>query len=275
VLAALSAPAERWAEVVALVNAHPEVAHNYRREHALNMWFVVGAASTAAADAVLAAIQAETGLEVFAFPKEREFFVELRLPLILPGEATRPAPPPTTTAAAPRPDAPPAAPPAAPVTLDDFDQALITATQGGLPLLQRPYEAIGAMLGVSAEVVRERLAGMLAQGLIRRIGAVPNHYALGFTANGMTVWDVDDARVEELGARIGALSGVSHCYRRPRHLPLWPYNLFAMLHGRSRAEVQAQAEQLRALLGDACRAHDILYSTEILKKTGLRLGHTG
>ena len=269
VLAALAVPAERWEEVVALVNDHPEVAHNYRREHALNMWFVVGTASTAAADAVLGAIQAETGLAVYAFPKEREFFVELRLPLLLPGEAARPTTPQPPTPA--RPDAQATTP----VALDDFDHALIAATQGGLPLLQRPYEAVGAMLGVSAEVVRERLAGMLAQGLIRRIGAVPNHYALGFTANGMTVWDVDDARVEALGERIGALPGVSHCYRRPRHLPLWPYNLFAMLHGRSRAEVQVQAEQLRALLGDACRGHDILYSTEILKKTGLRLAHAG
>jgi DNA-binding Lrp family transcriptional regulator len=274
VLAALAVPAPRWSEVVALVNAHPEVAHNYRREHALNMWFVVGAASTAAADAVLAAIQAETGLEVFAFPKEREFFVELRLPLILPGEAARPTPTPSS-APVPAPAPAPAASPAAPVVLDDFDQALITATQGGLPLLQRPYEAVGAVLGVSAEAVRDRLADLLAQGVIRRIGAVPNHYALGFIANGMTVWDVDDTRVEELGQRIGALPGVSHCYRRPRHLPLWRYNLFAMLHGRNRAEVQAQAEQLRALLGDACRAHDILYSTEILKKTGLRLAHAG
>ncbi len=64
---------------------------------------------------------------------------------------------------------------------------------------------------------------------------------------------------------------MSHCYRRPRHLPLWPYNLFVMLHGPSREHVAAQAERIRAMLGDACRSHDILYSTEILKKTGLRL----
>jgi siroheme decarboxylase len=100
---------------------------------------------------------------------------------------------------------------------------------------------------------------------------VPNHYRLGFTANGMSVWDVDDARVDELGARIGELPGVSHCYRRPRRLPVWPYNLFAMLHGRSREEVEQQAQEIASMLGGACRAHDILYSTAILKKTGLRL----
>jgi DNA-binding Lrp family transcriptional regulator len=119
--------------------------------------------------------------------------------------------------------------------------------------------------------VRERLAAMLASGVVRRIGAVPHHVRLGFTANGMSVWDVDDARVDALGGAIAALPGVSHCYRRPRHLPDWPYNLFVMLHGRERAEVEQQAARVAELLGDACRGHEILYSTAVLKKTGLRL----
>jgi len=157
------------------------------------------------------------------------------------------------------------------MSLTEFDRELIAATQGGLPLVSRPYEALGAMLGVPGETVRQRLASMLAEGLVRRIGAVPNHYRLGFTANGMSVWDVDDAQVDALGARVATLEGVSHCYRRPRHGSDWPYNLFAMLHGRSRTEVQQQADRIEALLGNACRAHDILYSTAILKKTGLRL----
>ncbi len=157
------------------------------------------------------------------------------------------------------------------MALDDFDRALIAATQGGLPLVPRPYDAVGERLGVSGQQVRERLKQMLETGLIRRIGAVPNHYRLGFTANGMSVWNVDDAQVGALGERIGELPGVSHCYRRPRRLPAWPYNLFAMLHGRSRAEVEQQAAQVQQLLGAACTGHDILYSTAILKKTGLRL----
>lgn len=178
------------------------------------------------------------------------------------------------------------------MALSEFDRRLIRATQAGLPLVPRPYEAVGAMLGVSGEAVRERLQTMIDTGLVRRIGAIPNHYRLGFTANGMSVWDVDDARVDEFGERIGELPGVSHCYRRPRRRPkaspgvaqetrfpaaggyLWPYNLFAMLHGRSREEVEQQAEQIAHLLGDACRSHDILYSTAILKKTGLRLNES-
>jgi DNA-binding Lrp family transcriptional regulator len=157
------------------------------------------------------------------------------------------------------------------MALNDFDRRLIAATQSGLPLVPQPYEAVGAVLGVSGDIVRERLAQMLEEGLIRRIGAVPNHYRLGYVANGMTVWDVDDARIDELGQQVGALPGVSHCYRRPRKLPLWPYNLFAMVHGRERSEVEQQAQAIRQLLGEACRASDILYSSAILKKTGLRL----
>lgn len=155
--------------------------------------------------------------------------------------------------------------------LSDFDRRLIAATQSGLPLVPRPYEAVAAMLGVTGDAVRERFAQMLRDGLVRRIGAVPNHYLMGYTANGMTVWDVDDARVDALGEQVGALPGVTHCYRRARELPRWPYNLYAMLHGRTREAVEVQRREIRALLGDACRSDDVLYSCGILKKTGLRL----
>jgi len=158
------------------------------------------------------------------------------------------------------------------VPLDDIDRALIRATQGGLPLVARPYHALARQLGLEAEVVMERLQAMLKSGIIRRIGVVPNHYAIGWTANGMTVWDVADDQVDALGEQVGALHFVTHCYRRPRALPVWPYNLFAMVHGGSRDECAAQAAQIQTLLGNACRGGDILYSTEILKKTGLRIG---
>ena len=156
--------------------------------------------------------------------------------------------------------------------LDEIDRRIVQATQAGLPLTPRPYHAVAERLGLTAELVMARMAAMLENGMIRRIGVVPNHYALGFTFNGMTVWDVDDDLVDELGEAVGRLPFVSHCYRRPRRLPLWPYNLFAMVHAKSREQAQAYADQITALLGDACRKSDILYSSRILKKTGLRIG---
>jgi siroheme decarboxylase len=155
--------------------------------------------------------------------------------------------------------------------LDALDRRLIVATQAGLPRVPRPYDAIGGELGIAGDEVIARLRRMLESGVIRRIGAVPNHYAIGYTANGMSVWDVDDDRIDELGAQVGALTFVTHCYRRPRRLPDWPYNLFAMVHSQTREEVATRVAEIAALLGDACRAHDILYSTAILKKTGLRI----
>lgn len=156
--------------------------------------------------------------------------------------------------------------------LDPIDRRIVLATQSGLPLVPQPYHAVARQVGVSPEEVMARMRRMLETGMIRRIGVVPNHYALGYKANGMTVWDVLDDRVDELGERVGALEFVSHCYQRPRHLPEWPYNFFAMVHGRNRAEVEAQVRQIAELLGDADRGHEILYSTRILKKTGLRIG---
>lgn len=156
--------------------------------------------------------------------------------------------------------------------LDEIDRRIVLATQSGLPLEPQPYLAVAQQVGVSAEEVMTRMRRMLETGMIRRIGAVPNHYALGYKANGMTVWDVPDEKVDELGELVGALDFVSHCYQRPRHMPEWPYNFFAMVHGHDRGEVEEQVRLIADLLGDADRDHKILYSTRILKKTGLRIG---
>ena len=153
----------------------------------------------------------------------------------------------------------------------NIDRALIAATQAGMPLVPLPFAAIAAEAGLDARTVKRRFAEMIETRVVRRIAAVPNHYALGLRANGMTVWDVDDASISELGPKVGALDFVSHCYRRPRVDGLWSFNLFAMVHGRSRDEVEAKAGEIAQLLGDACKARDILYSTRILKKTGFRL----
>jgi DNA-binding Lrp family transcriptional regulator len=155
--------------------------------------------------------------------------------------------------------------------IDPIDRRIIVATQRGLPLSPRPYQDIARQLGLNEPDVIARVRRMLAAGIIRRIGAVPNHYALGYRTNGMSVWDVPDGRVGEAGRRIGALDFVTHCYRRPRHEPLWPYNLFAMVHGRSHEEVEAKVARIAELLGEDARRHEVLYSTRILKKTGLRI----
>ena len=255
-LAAMAVPEADFDRVAAQLAALPEVAHNYRRDHALNMWCVLATSSEELLQQALAHIQDLTGLEVLDFPKLAEYHLGFWLQFEEDGGLgmRRWARSPT----------------ASPIPLDALDQALVTATQGGLPLVAAPYAEIASRLSQAPATVLGRLAGMLARGAIRRIGAVPNHYRLGLRGNGMTVWDIEDEAVDRLGAEIGALEGVSHCYCRPRRLPLWPYNLFAMLHGRDRAEVLAAAARVQDLVADHCHGHEVLFSAAVLKKTGLR-----
>ena len=159
--------------------------------------------------------------------------------------------------------------------LTDEERALILAVQDGLPIMPEPYRAVAEQMGATEERVRELLRALLARGVIKRLGAVPNHIALGFTANGMAVWDVPDDRVSEAGRKVGGFPEVSHCYRRPRRPPDWPYNLFAMIHGRSRREVLAAVERIAAQAGIAGLPHAVLFSRRQFRKRGARLPTPG
>ena len=256
-LAALSVPQDRFDEVTRLVNDMPEVAHNYQREHALNMWFVIATETPELLQQTIDRIEQAANLPVYNFPKLQTFYLGLWLILDEFGEvSTQPIPGPLKQGG---------------MIIDEIDRKIVQATQAGLPLQTAPYTEIAAACGCDTQTVVQRMQHMLDRGVIRRIGAVPNHYSLGLHGNGMSVWDVNDARLLELGARIGRLDFVSHCYQRPRHLPLWPYNLFAMIHGHDRVEVQDKLAEITELLGADCKQHDVLFSTRILKKAGLRL----
>jgi DNA-binding Lrp family transcriptional regulator len=256
-LAAIAVPQAELERTAAAVNAFPEVAHNYAREHALNMWFVLATPSWATTGDTIARIEAATQLPVRAFPKEREYFVGMNLGV----DGARVADRRTSSGRTRRRH----------VDAQPLDRAIVTKLQSGLPLVPKPYDDVARMVDAPSSAVRQRVRAMLADGRIRRIGAVPDHFALGWRANGMSVWDVDDRVVDAMGARVGALTDVTHCYRRPRHLPDWPYNLFAMVHGRDRVEVAAKVEAIASILGGCARRHDVLFSTRILKKSGLRL----
>jgi DNA-binding Lrp family transcriptional regulator len=168
--------------------------------------------------------------------------------------------------------------------LTPLERQYILATQKGLPIVERPYDVIAQKLNISLEEVLALTEDLQKRGIIRRIAAVPNHYKIGYKFNGMTVWDIQDDKIQEVGQRIGKLPFVSHCYQRPRHLPHWNYNLFAMVHGKNQQEIQNYRSQIKELLNDVLvqrnhdagqgspiKSNDMLTSTQILKKTGLRL----
>lgn len=156
--------------------------------------------------------------------------------------------------------------------IDDIDKQIISATQSGLPLTSQPYQSIADQLGISSEFLMQRMMLMQEHQVIRRIGVVPNHYRLGYKFNGMTVWNIPDDYIDSLGEKVGQLDFVSHCYHRPRHEPEWNYNLFAMVHSKTKEGVNLQIQAIADLLGEYNLGHDVLYSTRILKKTGLRVG---
>lgn len=264
-LAAMVVPEDRYKIVTELVNTYPEVAHNYRREHELNMWFVIATETPVELVQVISSIEEITRLTVYNFPKQQEFYIGLWLHLSADGkQSTIPVPDSINQQNNKLHDC-------ENYHLDDIDRKLINVTQSGFSIQRDPYQTIANNIGITQDDVLQRLKQLLSTGIIRRIGAVPNHYKLGLTANGMTVWDVDDKKVTKLGNIIGQLDFVSHCYQRPRHLPMWRYNMFAMVHGANKLEVNEKVKQIEQLLANDCKAHDTLFSSAILKKTGLRL----
>jgi len=150
------------------------------------------------------------------------------------------------------------------------DRELVALIQGGLPLVARPYAALAGQLGISEDALIARLRRLQQDGLIKRMGVVVRHRALGYHANAMVVWDIADADVARIGALLAGESCVTLCYQRPRHLPDWPYNLFCMIHGRERSAVLRRLEQIIASHGLQHIPHQVLFSGRSFKQRGAR-----
>ena len=253
-LAAMAVPSEQLAAVAAAVNRFPEVNHNYEREHHFNLWFVVTAASEGRLQATLGAIEKAAGYPLLPLPLLEEFHIDLGFPLH--GEARK-----TCMAARPL-------QPASPI--GEAERRLVSVLQEGLPLFMRPFALIAERIGISENEVMGRIGHWLDDGAIKRFGVVVRHRELGYKANAMLVHDIPDARVGELGRALAEEPAVTLCYRRPRVLPDWPYNLFCMIHGRERSEVEAIIGELRQRHGLADCAHDVLFSLTRFKQNGAR-----
>lgn len=156
------------------------------------------------------------------------------------------------------------------MVLGETDRKLIALIQDGLPLVQRPYEAVADALGIDESQLIAQLRGLIEAGTIRRFGVVVRHKELGYRANAMVVWDVPDDRVAKLGRRLSEFDCVTLCYRRARRLPLWPYNLFCMIHGRDKDTVRNRIEVITRDAGLLGMRRDILFSGRRFKQRGAR-----
>lgn len=253
-LAAMAVPPEQLEAVAAAVNRFPEVNHNYEREHRYNLWFVVTAGSEGRLQATLGAIEQAAGHPLLALPLLEEFHIDLGFSLL--GNQVK-------TPAVARP-----VQPLAPMA--EEERRLVSVLQEGLPLFIRPFALIAERIGASESEVLGRIGRWLEEGAIKRFGIVVRHRELGFTANAMLVHDIADERVSELGRVLAEEPAVTLCYRRPRLLPDWPYNLFCMIHGRERDEVEAIIADLRQRHGLNDCAHDVLFSLTRYKQNGAR-----
>ncbi len=152
--------------------------------------------------------------------------------------------------------------------LDDADRQLLAVLQPGLPLVSRPYAELGARLGMPEEEVLARLARLKQAGVVRRFGVVVRHHEVGYGANAMVVWDVPDVQVRELGQCLAGFDFITLCYRRPRRLPQWRYNLYCMIHGKTRESVLSNLDWMVNRCGLQGLPHDVLFSRRRFKQCG-------
>jgi len=256
-LVAAKVDAEHPHRAAEVINGHPGVSHNYLRNHEFNLWFTLAVeeGSALGLDGTLDLLTELTGAESIRQLPTLKLF-KIRMDLEMEGD---------TKALASAGEA------VAPAELskqpyDDWDVAVVRATQGDLPVVSEPYAAAAAELGVGVPELLEHMAGMHERGLLRRVAAILFHRRAGFSANGMGVWEVPDERIEELGIRMASFRGISHCYQRPTYAD-WPYSVFTMAHGRSKEECDAVLDAIAQDTGIDGRA--TLYSSTEYKKIRL------
>jgi len=255
-LCALALPENELEAVAARVSAEPGVNHNYEREHRYNLWFVVTGQDEAALERTLAAIERIAGRRALRLPLVEEYYVDLGFAL---DGSTRPR--------APR------ALPVERTVLSAPERALLGAVEEGLALVPRPFSEIGRRAGLEEVEVLARLRDWIARGLVRRFGAVLRHRPLGFSANAMALWQVPEARVREAGLRLAAHPAVTLCYRREPDLPVWPYTLYCMVHGRERQAVRRALEEASLAAGLAAWPRAVLFSRRCFVQRGARYAY--
>jgi DNA-binding Lrp family transcriptional regulator len=249
-------PEHPW-RAAKVINSHPGVSHNYLRNHEFNMWFTlaVEGESKLGLQGTLDVLQELTGAEsIRQLPTLKLFKIRMDLEmegdtksLSTEGEAQEPVD-------------------LEGVAYDEFDREVIRATQGDMPVVAEPFAPAADRLGIGEDALLEHLAAMKERGILRRVAAILYHRRAGFSANGMGVWKVPEDRIAELGPRMAAFRGISHCYQRPTYED-WPYSVFTMAHGRSKEECDAILDAIADEFDITERA--TLYSSTEFKKIRL------
>jgi len=260
-LVAAKVDPDRIDEAAAVMSRHPGVSHNYKRNHAYNLWYTLAVPPGDSLTEHIDVLHHDSGsLVTRPLPTLKLYKIGVKLDMtgstaadakseVLPHEQ----PERRTDMEAP--------------TLRDLEVATISVVQEDLPLVERPFDAQGAALGVSGDDVLAMLQSFKERKLMRRFAAVMNHRNAGFKANAMGVWAVPEDRLEELGPMMAGFAAVSHCYRRPTYDD-WPYSVFTMVHGRSARDCEATIDAIRSETG--IDEYALLWSVKEYKKVRVR-----
>ena len=249
-------PEHPW-RAAKIINSHPGVSHNYLRDHDFNIWFTIATepGSKLGLDGTLEVLQRLTGAEsVRQLPTLRLFKIRMDLEMEKGTEALAVA---AEAVDHKEPEA---------IPLSELDLAVIRATQGPMEAVAEPFAPAARELGIPAPALLAHLEDMRERKALRRVAAILFHRRAGFSANGMGVWKVPEERILELGPRMAAYRGISHCYQRPTYAD-WPYSVFTMAHGRSKDECDAILDTIAAETGIEERR--TLYSSTEFKKIRL------
>lgn len=260
-LAALAVSEDELERVANLVSRHPEVNHNYQREHRYNLWFVATAQDGPELARALQDIAAETACQVMSLPLLEGFHIDLGFDLRDSSKSPLPPRSPLEVAR--------------PASLSEAERRLMIALQDGLELSPRPFSRLAQRAALSEEQVFGLIDEWLSSGFFKRFGVVVRHHELGYTANAMCVWDVPDDQVADVGARLATEPAVTLCYRRARGEPGqgWPYNLFCMIHGHDRSSVETEIRALVERHQLLAYSQTVLFSVRRFKQRGARYLH--
>lgn len=258
-LVAMAVPESELDRAAEAVNRNPGVSHNYLRPGNFNMWFTIAVPPGREIEEVVARLSAEAGgWPARILPALKKYKLAVVLDVLEEGDWEVPE----GKAGLPLTESTTRFSPTA------ENIRIVKCIQEDLPLVPKPFAFWAQTLGMSEEGLLGIVSDWISQGTIRRFAAILNHRQVGFRANGMVVWNCPEDRIDKLGDILASHPEVSHCYYRPAY-PDWPYNLYAMIHGRSPEECEATAKKLARAIGlDNFR---IMFSTREFKKVRLKL----
>ncbi len=236
------------------IAAHPGVSHGYQREHRFNVWFTLALPPASDIETELQKLTQSTGAEVaFSLPAVKMFKIGAYFDMDEDGQT---APAPHRKGVLTR-----------RIELSSIDKLIINELQQDLALVPVPFSAMAERVGLDTEQFLAGCRALQQRGVIRRFSASINHRNAGFTANAMSCWAAPPEKIDTAGQKLASLKEVSHCYERKTN-QYWQYNLFAMIHGRSREQCREIAEKVSCETG--LTDYALLYSTKEFKKTRVK-----